>query len=347
MRFSVSMACISEDTASPKDAIWLSVESMPTEESTGGDEERAQTAEHMHNMTNKLRDLGLAVESSDKNLALSTASRSVGTLSTIPAATPFTPQIEKLCSYFYSQLQLSTNTETFAVYSETTNKFEHLLYKSHCPLGFINATLSLDEILKIDADRRRREAWTSKFKLARQLTLAVLRFQSTPWVRETFNSKDIHFLESKASPKNQGYSLEDPFIRIQLSQTPSSQQLTANSDAYQLYRNELLFNLGVILLELGYDAPLRYLQNAEDIREGETKASWYTRFFTARRLGKGAPRELDARYGRLAKKCLDCDFGVGDDLNSMELQTAIVIDIVNELDRCIRADRHIDSILSF
>ncbi|CZR66195.1 uncharacterized protein PAC_16096 [Phialocephala subalpina] len=193
---------------------------------------------------------------------------------------------------------------------------------------------------------RRREAWTSKFKLARQLTLAVLRFQSTPWVRETLNSKGIHFLESETITQNHGYSLEDPFIRIQLSQAANNRQLTANSNAYQLSRNEFLFNLGVILLELGYDAPLRYLRNAEDIRDGDTDASWYTQFFTARRLGRSAPRELDARYGRLAKKCLECDFGVGDDLNSMELQAAIVMDVVNELDRCIKLDGHIDSILS-
>jgi hypothetical protein len=101
----------------------------------------------------------------------------------------------------------------------------------------------------------------------------------------------------------------------------------------------------VILLELGYNAPLQYLRNTEDVNDGDN-VSWYTDFFTARRLGRSAPRDLDARYGRLAKKCLECDFGVGDDLNSAELQSAIVRDVLNELDKCIELDRHINSILS-
>jgi hypothetical protein len=233
-----------------------------------------------------------------------------------------------------------------AIYSETINKFEHFVYKCPCPPGFTNKTLSLKQILHDDADRRRREAWTSKFKLARLLALGVLRFQSTPWVRETLNSGDIHFLVNELRAGSQEYSLENPFIRIQLSRTTNNQRLTEKNQAYQLYRNELLFNLGVILLELGYDAPLQYLSSPEDIKGGDTDASWYTDFFTARRLGKCAARELDARYGRLAKKCLECDFGVGDDLNSLELQSAILKDVVNELDKCIQSDGRFNSVLT-
>jgi len=232
-----------------------------------------------------------------------------------------------------------------AIYSETINKFEHFVYKCPCPPGFTNKTLSLKQILQDDADRRRREAWTSKLKLARLLALGVLRFQSTPWVRETFNSGDIHFLVNELRAGSQEYSLEDPFLRIQLPRETSNRRLTEKNKAYQLSPNELLFNLGVILLELGYDAPLQYLSSTEDIKGGDTDASWYTHFFTARRLGKCAARELDARYGRLAKKCLDCDFGVGDDLNSLALQSAILKDVVNELDKCIKSDGRFNSTL--
>jgi hypothetical protein len=99
----------------------------------------------------------------------------------------------------------------------------------------------------------------------------------------------------------------------------------------------------VILLELGYNAPLQYLRQEEDIQE--EVGSLYTDFFTARRLGLSAVRELDVTYGRLVKKCLDCDFGVGDDLESVELQNAIVVGIVNELDRCIGVDNRVNNLL--
>ncbi len=38
--------------------------------------------------------------------------------------------------------------------------------------------------------------------------------------------------------------------------------------------------------------------------------------------------------------------GMEDDLNSAELQSAVVRDVLNELDKCIKLDRHINSILS-
>jgi hypothetical protein len=154
------------------------------------------------------------------------------------------------------------------------------------------------------------------------------------------------FLVNELRAGSQKYSLENHFIRIQLSRTTNNQRLTGKNQAYQLSRNELLFNLGVILLELGYDAPLQYLSSPEDIKGGDTDASWYTDFITARRLGNCAARELDARYGRLAKKCLECDFGVGNDLNSLELQSTILKDVVNELDKCIQSDGRFNSVLT-
>jgi hypothetical protein len=164
-------------------------------------------------------------------------------------------------------------------------------------------------------------------------------------VRETLNSEDIHFLVSQFDPGGGAYSLEDPFIRVQLSRKTGSRLLTAKSGASQLSRNELLFNLGVIFLELGYDATLEDLRSTKDIKEGETEANRYTDFFTARRLGQSAPSQLDARYGKLAKKCVECDFGVGEDLNSIELQSAVLKDVVTELDKCIKLEEHINSIL--
>lgn len=101
-----------------------------------------------------------------------------------------------------------------------------------------------------------------------------------------------------------------------------------------------------MLLELGYDAPLHTLRQPEDGKLSGTIDHLFTDFFTAKRLGKCAARELDARYGRIAKKCLDCDFGVGEDLGSMELQFALVVNIVDELDGCVKLDGRINSILA-
>lgn len=179
--------------------------------------------------------------------------------------------------------------------------------------------------------------------------MGVLRFQSTPWFQETLNGGDVYFLlnSTTSQTENLRYVLEKPFIRTQLTHETGNHRLLETSRSRQLSSNELLYKLEVILLELGYDAPLHYLRNSDDIKDGDgdTDTSWLTDCFTARKLGKSALRNLDARYGKLVKKCLDCDFGVGDDLKSAELQLAVVRDVVHELDKCIKLDGHINSIL--
>jgi hypothetical protein len=159
--------------------------------------------------------------------------------------------------------------------------------------------------------------------LAQLLTLAVLRFRSTPWLENNLRSSDIHFLETKAKGVNQPLPSHAPCLQARLAKRRNNAQ-----KALSLSQNETMFNLGVILLELGYDAPLQYLRQEEDIQGG---ASSYTDFFTAKRLGLSAVR--------------DCDFGVGDDLDSVELQNAIVLGVVNELDRCIGVDSRVNSML--
>ncbi|KAH9203750.1 hypothetical protein DL95DRAFT_451881 [Leptodontidium sp. 2 PMI_412] len=256
------------------------------------------------------------------------------------------PQIEKLCPYFRSQAEHSMAPSTMFVIDEGTSSFEFSVSRCKCPEGFVNETKSLRQILQDNANENRREAWQSKYQLARLLTLGVLRFQSTPWLRSGLSSGDIQFLKSEPHGGQQTQSIQFPYVQINISNDNHNQQNTDENRSHNiLARNEFLFNLGVVLLELGYDAPLHSLQRPEDIKDGHGPTSTYTDFFTARRLSCAAARELDARYGRLAKKCLDCDFGVGDNLQTVELQDAIVTGILEELDLCIELDAQINSLL--
>lgn len=287
-----------------------------------------------------LQDLGAARRTVTFDLTQNRYSQTTLLIQTRTAATPSPPTsltgVDNLCRYFHTILdQPLLDT---AVFSESTRTFQHFVYTCQCPQDCINRTKSLHSILKERADSRRREAWDAKFKLAQLLTLGVLRFRSTPWLEETLKSSDIHFLENKVKGVNRPLSSQAPCLRARLAQRRTNAQ-----KGLSLSRNETLFNLGVILLELGYNAPLQYLRQEEDIQE--EVGSLYTDFFTARRLGLSAVRELDVTYGRLVKKCLDCDFGVGDDLESVELQNAIVVGIVNELDRCIGVDNRVNNLL--
>jgi hypothetical protein len=302
-RFCLSINCISENPVSEKEAIWLNIESSPSAKENVHKNSASKTSPEISKLAETLANLRLVPDLSEsKNHYRAESS----TLKIVPiparpnpASATASAGAEKLCSYFQSHLQHTTPLDNSAVHFEITGKFEHCLYKCPCPLGFKNKTLSLHQILEDDFRVRRREAWASKFELAKSLTLAILRFRSTPWVGETINSGGVHFLVKELQAGNQGYSLEDPFIRIQLSSDINDRLLEGKvkGKGRQLSRNELLHNLGVILLELGYNAPLQYLRSTEDVNDGDN-VSWYTDFFTARRLGRSAPRDLDARYGR-------------------------------------------------
>jgi hypothetical protein len=175
-----------------------------------------------------------------------------------------------------------------------------------------------------------------KLRLARLLTLAVLRFGATEWLPESWSSNDIYFCHIGERPP-QDAPLNSPYLNVRLSNstTTASQISHLDSNASSLAPNPALFSLGVVLLELGYDAPLQTQRRDEDLEGGASNR--YTDFFTAKRLGKLVSKKLNTRYGRLVEKCLTCNFGVGDELESPELQSAVVINVVNELDECLKA----------
>jgi hypothetical protein len=265
------------------------------------------------------------------------------------AAGSFQPSIERLCAYFQTLPESIHTSEEPTRHSERISSFEHCVYRCTPPSGAKNKRTSLRKILEDGSGSIKRETWVSKFKLARLLTLAVLRFQSTPWLHDNMTSSDIYFLESDTKKKQQAYSLREPFLHAELIHEDArvARPCVQKGKVRQLAQNQLLFNLGVILIELGYEAPLQHLRTPEDCEDEGCAAGWYTDFVTARRLGKAASKEFDARYGRIVKKCLDCDFGVGDDLSSVELQHAIVIDIVNELEKSIMLEERINNALGF
>ena len=45
---------------------------------------------------------------------------------------------------------------------------------------------------------------------------------------------------------------------------------------------------------------------------------------------------MNTRYGKLVQRCLACNFGVGTELEAPELFSAILVNVVNELDECLR-----------
>ncbi|KAH7351164.1 hypothetical protein BKA65DRAFT_499904 [Rhexocercosporidium sp. MPI-PUGE-AT-0058] len=99
-----------------------------------------------------------------------------------------------------------------------------------------------------------------------------------------------------------------------------------------MIRNPYLFSLGVVLIELAFQAPLRSLYKTQDLINGQ--ANELSDYFVASRLSKTISSSLGPMYGKVVRKCLGCDFGQGtSDLCDEKLQAAVCQDVVCELER--------------
>jgi hypothetical protein len=89
-----------------------------------------------------------------------------------------------------------------------------------------------------------------RIRLARLLATAVLQFHGTPWLKSTWRSGDVFFFgldESRAIA-----TLTAPYTTVAV------RDLAIQEPEYPaLWRNPLLFGLGVMLLELAYESPLK------------------------------------------------------------------------------------------
>ena len=344
-QFRLSMACVSRKSETTDNPICTNNQSVLAESNKTANKSRQGESQDLQKLISALCKLGF-VNRGQPTLRSILISEKTAFPTT---GKPHSAEIERLCSFFHSLREhLSTNMSE--KYSKMSNSCECAVYGFFALPRSLGETRSLKQLLRGNAERKWRETWVDKFDLARSLTLGFLRFQSTPWLKPNISTSDFHLFEPKCKDddvEGRRFDLDGPYVRVQLSsevnkrlQLPKNYNVTSH-----LAENESLFNLGVILLELGYDAPLQSLQRPNDIDESCANIPGYTDFLTALRLAKSAPRELYAHYGRIVKKCLGCEFGAGHDLSSEELQCAVVTDVVDELDRCMKSEKAINSLL--
>ncbi|KAL8383144.1 hypothetical protein RB595_006754 [Gaeumannomyces hyphopodioides] len=181
-----------------------------------------------------------------------------------------------------------------------------------------------------------------QLRLARNLVTAVLKFHSTPWLGELFSLNDVSFFKID---QNMSSYLQTLHVGFEFSNTPQhapsllgpgtcgdmegvvqtahTPDSTIMEDEMLKYgiRNLTLWSLGVILLQIGM---WRELVDANDV-------------LRVRKLSAQGSCVLGPRYKELTKKCLDCDFGFGDDLSKPRLQQAVFKGVVCELNDMIRS----------
>ncbi|KAK3714700.1 hypothetical protein LTR37_007680 [Vermiconidia calcicola] len=168
-------------------------------------------------------------------------------------------------------------------------------------------SLSLGAVLtQHSRNQSRKLSVTDSRHLALSLALGMLRLHDTPWLRQRWNHNDIMLFT-----QNGNILADDPFISTQMSSLGLLSNCGAMEDdrcaARSAVRNETLFALGIILIELCMEQSFEHLAAPEDFSLDGTRHA-PSDFLTACRLEDQIYDKAGGRYGGAVRRCIHCDF---------------------------------------
>jgi hypothetical protein len=191
---------------------------------------------------------------------------------------------------------------------------------------------SIFDLMGYDAN----EALTvvEQLSLAHKVAVATLQFNDTPWLAQRWRLKDLSYFGTRKTFNDD--ALKSLHLSSRMSAAtecmlPSMEGIehpvpSFSEEDFFGINNTTLFFLGVALLELAHWKPLEKLSTQQDPNE----------ILTARRLAS-RPTPLGPKYSDMIRKCLQCNFGFGTDLNKKELQAAVYGDVVCQLENMIES----------
>ncbi|KAK6721269.1 hypothetical protein SNK04_000164 [Fusarium graminearum] len=175
--------------------------------------------------------------------------------------------------------------------------------------------------------------------IASSLAGAVLQYHSTPWLPEIWQSNHVRFFGIKDwLHDSTNLSMISPYFKVEFSRADIKGKgkaidlsLAPSVAVREAVRNEVLFSFGLVLLELGYSKPWHLLRRGI-LRNLPLKKQ--VDYHVAEKLAQSPllRNRMGPRYSTIVRKCLGCDFGLGEnDLENEELQGIFLIDVVNAL----------------
>ena len=170
--------------------------------------------------------------------------------------------------------------------------------------------ISLVELLRSATDKSMEIS--DQLKIAHKLTVALLQFQSTPWLSPCRDQA------RELSAQN----LADPETYSKLTTTAAEAEAAPDHLLYGINNMELC-SLGIALSAIGHRRPLQDLKLENEPND----------IITARRLSI----HLGRRYQEIIRKCLWCDFSAGFGLETTKLQSAVYSEVVVALEGMMRS----------
>jgi hypothetical protein len=245
---------------------------------------------------------------------------------------------QDICADLRSQIRKSGEIEVRSTYLghifTSQENFKHFFYRGEIMarpnqpfegrLSHPPSTVSVDRFLNQPIERMM--TLVEQLKLAAQVVVAVLKFHETPWLQTYWKLDNLSLLlfDGRVTDVSKSLLVGTEFFHFPSTQdsdmhgvehVPNTRDQPNQDITLQLgIRNLALYSLGVALLQIGQWRRIR----ADDV-------------VGVRKLAMGIPR-LGPKYQALTRKCLDCDFGIGDDLNDQPLQKALYDKVYWELE---------------
>ena len=313
------------------DMIWFEIESV-----TGNS---GKTREDRYNKDNErppLKDISQQPKWDKSAIELPTALETSSTsLTQVKPTEPEPKRNQTLCMHL-SQISVSP-TGSYVYTLEQIRGCKHFV---HGPvnLSASQSSVSLAQLVTHGSGEKASSQLPQYQRLshAKALALAVLQFHTTPWLPESWKSDNVFFCGTSKGESQQYHGDAVPHLNATLAPAKStamsgSQTTKPLTLPAGVVPNLLLFDLGIMLLELAYNAPFQALRQQETLLESANTA--VADFTAALRLADEVGVFLGAGFAAIVKKCLRCDFGSGTSLDNPALQARLYEDVVCKLDR--------------
>ncbi|KAL3418591.1 hypothetical protein PVAG01_10307 [Phlyctema vagabunda] len=250
----------------------------------------------------------------------------------------FCLQLRKFCTY-------SRSPENKHIgYFQKDGPCKHLIsFAAPVSVHGYTEPISLFSVIETMSNRLEKDQYLQCdiLRLAARLASAVLQFHATPLLQGFWQSDDVIFFGNDNRPAHttdtDSISIASPHLNVKVSSPKSAVLLEERSQNLEsatkhVIRNPYLFSLGVTLIELAFQAPLRSLYKSEDLTDGQPNIM--SDISAANRLSQTISSSLGIPYGKVVRKCLACDFGQDvSDLKDAKLQAVFYQDVVCELER--------------
>lgn len=214
-----------------------------------------------------------------------------------------------------------TNKHRFYV-DETNPRIERHVNQLHSIFDAMRCDVPVEDALNI----------TDQVRLAHRTSRANLQYNSTPWLNSRWRLRDMKFFGSKDDLNE--HAQKTLHVSSQLSrpkkgltstchmEDTQGTQDTVSDEIHYGISNMPLFFLGVALLEIAHWKPIEDQMTTRDLND---------EVFAARRIAS-QHTQLGPVYDKIARKCLQGNFGTEPDLGHKNLQTAVYNDVICELE---------------